>query len=151
MKRLIRFVLVALLFAIIYFTASHFAITDKKRMAKHRIGIEKLNPLEKQLVGRWWTSYSGFEQGNGIRYTFSKFRFTLFSADKRHWQKSTNNERPNNADWKIDTKDSILTLDFDNKRIKTEAYKIEHIDSTIIYLKEFREDKRENHIEWKRY
>lgn len=150
-NRIIRFVLVTILFAVIYFLAYHFAITDTDRTANHRIGIEKLNPLEQKLVGKWWTSYSGFERRNGIRYKFSKFRYTLFSADKRHWQKSESNERPNNANWTINAKDSVLTVDFDKKQTKTVTYKITYIDSSSVYLKEFREDKRDNHIEWKRY
>ncbi len=61
-NRILRFFLVTLLFAVIYFLADRFAITDEKRTASHRVGIEKLNRIEQQLVGKWWTSYSGFKE-----------------------------------------------------------------------------------------
>lgn len=147
MKKWIFWGIAVLITGIAYLLGSHFAITEEKRFAQHRIGIENLNELEKKVVGRWWLSYDGGRKN----FDFQKYRYFILSADRRHWKKSESNERPNYADWNINLKDSILTLKFDRSKNKPVKYKLTYVDSTKVYLKNMRENGDTIHVEWKKF
>ncbi|WP_291728685.1 hypothetical protein [Bernardetia sp.] len=147
MKKWIIWIISASIIVTAYFLGSHFEFTQEKRFAKHRIGIENLNELEKQIVGRWWLSYDG----GRTDFKYQKYRYFILSADRRHWKKSESGERPNYADWKINPIDSILTFRYDKNKNDSVRYKLTYADSTKVYLERLKKNGDAVHVEWKKF
>lgn len=147
MKRWIFWGVAMLITGSAYLLGAHFAITEEKRFARHRVGVENLNELEKQIVGRWWLSYDGGRKS----FKYQKYRYFILSANRRHWKKSESGERPNRADWNINPKDSILTFKFDKNKNDSVRYKLTYADSTKVYLEMLKKNGDTIHVEWKKF
>ncbi|WP_338768647.1 hypothetical protein WAF17_08240 [Bernardetia sp. ABR2-2B] len=144
MKKIIYTLLSVAIFAAIYLTASHFEVTEEKRLAAHRIGIEKLSPLEQQIVGRWWSSISGFGSNRIYR------NYMLFSADKTYWRRRSELKKSyagKYGSWEVNTEDSILTIKY-GKKLKDRDFKIHAIDSISIRIEEIKEKKYDYMARW---
>ncbi|WP_338792827.1 hypothetical protein V9L05_12985 [Bernardetia sp. Wsw4-3y2] len=141
------YLIVVVLFVSVYFIASHFEITEEKRLAEHRVGIENLNPLEQQIVGRWWSSISGFGSNRIYR------NYMLFSADKTYWRRKSELKKMYAGKygfWQINSEDSTLTIKYDSKKLKDRNFKIHAIDSNSIRIEEMVESKYDHTARWTR-
>ena len=136
------YLLAVILFVSVYFIASHFEVTEEKRLAKHRVGIEKLSPLEQELVGRWWSSVSGFGSSTKEK------NYMLFSADKKYWRRRADYNKSNHGSWQINAEDSVLSIKQKGRNYQDRKFKIHAIDSNFLKVEEIKQSKYDQTARW---